>query len=64
MIDTIFTSMEKEYIRVEFNSRPEMIEAAEWCQQYPGKANFALGAKTIYFENSEDAMMCTLRWAK
>lgn len=64
MIDTIFTSMEKDYSRVDFDTRDRLIEAVEWCQQYPSKGNFALGARTIYFENPEDAMMCTLRWVK
>ena len=65
MNDTIHISMDKVYFPVDFDSRAAMLNALDWMQdECVGLGDFALGGRTIFFEKSEDAMMCSLKWAK
>lgn len=62
MIDTILIDMDKTYFPVEFDSRDLMIQALVWVGESPSNGKYALGGRTIYFEDAKDAEWCSLRW--
>lgn len=62
MKDIVLIDMKKAYFPVHFDSRDKMCTALEWVNELESNGNYALGGRTIYFENPEDAEWCALRW--